>query len=251
MYREFIEHPWSIPDDIHARLDLRSGSDRGRIYRLAPAEFQPRPFVALGKATPAELVASLASPRAWYRETAQRLLVERGDKSAVPALSELAKSERAQTVVHALWTLRGLDALTIEHVSIAMKHASPHVVEQAIRLAEPYLASHQPVQDMVIAKCSAPTSRVRLQAALSLGSIDNENTLNALAYLAERDGADPWMRSALCSAAPALVPKLLQRLLKQPTADGHDSEAITDSLLQTSAAMNDPASVAGHTKTGS
>lgn len=34
MYRETIKHPWSIPDDIKAKLDLRSGNDRGRIYRL-------------------------------------------------------------------------------------------------------------------------------------------------------------------------------------------------------------------------
>jgi hypothetical protein len=49
MYRENIEHPWSIPDDIHAAVDLESGRDRGRIWRLTPAGFQavktstPRP----------------------------------------------------------------------------------------------------------------------------------------------------------------------------------------------------------------
>jgi putative membrane-bound dehydrogenase-like protein len=36
MYRETIEHPFSIPDDIKAHLDLQSGDDRGRIYRLVP-----------------------------------------------------------------------------------------------------------------------------------------------------------------------------------------------------------------------
>ena len=34
MYRETIEHPWSIPDDIQDNLDLTSGKDRGRIWRL-------------------------------------------------------------------------------------------------------------------------------------------------------------------------------------------------------------------------
>ena len=33
MYRETIEHPWSMPDDLKARLDLTSGRDRGRLYR--------------------------------------------------------------------------------------------------------------------------------------------------------------------------------------------------------------------------
>ncbi len=36
MYREVIEHPWSIPPSIKKYLDLNSGNDRGRIYRLAP-----------------------------------------------------------------------------------------------------------------------------------------------------------------------------------------------------------------------
>ncbi len=40
MYRETIEHPWSIPDDIRGLLDLRSGEDRGRIYRIAPPKFR-------------------------------------------------------------------------------------------------------------------------------------------------------------------------------------------------------------------
>jgi len=33
MYREVIEHPWSLPASIKQYLDLNSGNDRGRIYR--------------------------------------------------------------------------------------------------------------------------------------------------------------------------------------------------------------------------
>ena len=36
MYREVIEHPWSIPDDIHTAVDLLRGRDQGRLYRLVP-----------------------------------------------------------------------------------------------------------------------------------------------------------------------------------------------------------------------
>ena len=36
MYREVIEHPWSIPDEIKKHIDLNSGNDRGRIYRIVP-----------------------------------------------------------------------------------------------------------------------------------------------------------------------------------------------------------------------
>ena len=43
MYREVIEHPASLPPVIKKHLDLTSGRDRGRIYRLVPEGFkQPR-----------------------------------------------------------------------------------------------------------------------------------------------------------------------------------------------------------------
>ena len=41
MYRETIEHPWSIPESIKQHLDLNSGNDRGRIWRIAPKDFKP------------------------------------------------------------------------------------------------------------------------------------------------------------------------------------------------------------------
>ena len=36
MYRETIEHPLSIPEPIKKHLDLTSGKDRGRLYKLVP-----------------------------------------------------------------------------------------------------------------------------------------------------------------------------------------------------------------------
>ena len=45
---------------------------------------------ACANATPAQLVEALSHPNGWWRDTAQRLLVERGDKSVVPALVKLA-----------------------------------------------------------------------------------------------------------------------------------------------------------------
>ena len=119
MYRETIEHPWSIPDDIKARLDLESGRDRGRIYRLAPAEYpeghranrQPR----LGSASISELVAELENPNSWWRETAQRLIFERQDTAAVKPLRKLlANSSSELARLHSLWALEGLESLSEE-----------------------------------------------------------------------------------------------------------------------------------------
>ena len=63
--------------------------------------------------TPAQLVAHLEHPNGWWRDTAQKLLVLRQDKSVVPALQTLARSSRNPLArIHALWTLEGLDAIT-------------------------------------------------------------------------------------------------------------------------------------------
>ena len=76
-YREVIETPLSLPDDIKARVNLKSRA-RGRIWRIttAPAGTRPkRP--ALHRATTKQLVAHLADDNSWYRLTAQRLLLEK------------------------------------------------------------------------------------------------------------------------------------------------------------------------------
>ncbi len=77
MYRETIEHPWSIPEDIKSHLDLESGRDRGRIYRLTPPDFERTLTADMGKMSIDQLLLYLAHSNAWHRETAQRLLIER------------------------------------------------------------------------------------------------------------------------------------------------------------------------------
>src|SRR5205814_1049313 len=137
MYRETIEHPWSIPDDIKAQLDLSSGNDRGRLYCLAPPGFSSPKPPKLSTATTAELVAHLESPHSWYRETAQRLLFERQDKSAVDSLRKLLHgSQFSQARLHAICLLDGLNALDKMTLAQALGDSSPDVLRRAILLAE-------------------------------------------------------------------------------------------------------------------
>lgn len=112
MYREVIEHPWSIPDDIHAGLDLLSGMDKGRLWRLAPASHKPRAAPKLGACATADLVALLDHPNAWHRETAHRLIYERQDAAVLPALRQMVRTGKTpQGRIHALWSLAGLGDL--------------------------------------------------------------------------------------------------------------------------------------------
>ena len=131
MYRGIIqESNWtregSFLRPVIKREKLDENFGRGRIYRLVYEGDKPGPRPQMLQETSAELVKHLTHPNGWWRSTAQKLILLRADKSVVPDLEKMAtnnyswieklfssgKSEKsAESAVHALWTLKGLDAL--------------------------------------------------------------------------------------------------------------------------------------------
>ncbi len=214
MYRETIEHPWSIPDDIHARLDLQSGRDRGRIYRLAPPGFKvPKP-PRLGSASTAELVATLSNPNSWWRETAQRLLFERQDAAAVPALRALLQGAPGDlTRLPAVWTLDGLAALTEPDLLRALADPSPGLREHAVRLAEPRLAGSAVLRDRIVALAQDAEIRVRYQVAFVAAGMADPRARDVAIAVLRRDVGDKWVRAAALSGAPAGALELARSIL--------------------------------------
>jgi putative membrane-bound dehydrogenase-like protein len=252
MYRETIEHPWSLPDDIKAELDLRSGHDRGRIYRLVPAKyregFQPPGRPALGRAGTLALVAALENANSWWRETAHRLLYERQDAAAVPALrTMLAGSPSAVARLHALHSLAGLSSLADGDLEGALRDASPRVREHAIRLAESRLASSATLKQRVLELAADHDARVRMQAALSLGAAVDETVVTALRALLQQDVADPWLRTAvLCSLPSDAVPGLLQDWLHDPRLNESAAvQGLAEQLLTMLVSRRQPSELQG------
>jgi len=230
MYRETIEHPWSIPDDIKAMLDLGSGNDRGRIYRLAPPNFQPRPAPKLGNATTEELVALLEHPNAWHRETASRLLFERQDydNAYVPLREILEESPSPVARLSALYVLRGLPPTADRELLTGLNDPAPEVREHAVRLSEAVLWHEEfdRVRERVLALADDPAQRVRFQVAFSLGRIRDASLVDAavtaLAKIARRDAGDYWMRMAVLSSAGETADRLLAELLAEPAKSFDD-----------------------------
>src|SRR5690606_10486278 len=106
MYRLVIEHPQWIPAAWQKELgDLRAGANQGRIYRVRPKDATLRPVPRLDRAGPRELVEALESPSGTVRDLAQQQIAWRQEKSAAPALAQLAASAtRPPTRAQALWT---------------------------------------------------------------------------------------------------------------------------------------------------
>ena len=97
MYRGVVqaEGIWSayLTDYIKAH-EMQLPVGRGRIWRIVYGNGNARRPAppSLSKATPQQLVQTLSNPKGWWRDTAQRLLVERGDTGVAPALKTLAGS---------------------------------------------------------------------------------------------------------------------------------------------------------------
>lgn len=230
MYRETIEHPFSIPEPIKKHLDLTSGKDRGRLYNLIYTD-GPRRLRAvprLSQAPTASLVALLAHPDSWWRETAQRLLFERQDRSAINALSAMVKERpNALARLHALWTLNVLGALDSAAITLGLDDPEPRVREQAVRLAEPRLSREPALLTRLLAMVDDPDGMVRFQLAFSLGEAGADaRVMPALAAIASRDPSSKWIRVAVATSIPGQSVALLLALAKRPgflaSPDGQD-----------------------------
>ncbi len=95
-YRQHIETPVSIPDDLKADMDFYEGSDKGRIYRVMPANGAYRSASPkLSKTSSDSLVQLFPHPNQWYAQQAHRLLVERQDRVRDPRAETNARQRRS------------------------------------------------------------------------------------------------------------------------------------------------------------
>ena len=232
MYRGIIQHRDYVSQYLKDHIDkygLEQPTDRGRIYRVVHESMRPGPRPALSAATPAQLVQALSHPNGWWRDTAQRLLVERGNTTAVAALVAAAQTAPDwRTRLHALWTLDGLDALEAAVVTRALNDQSREVRTAAVRLSERWLAEPaHPIRAEVLEKIDDPDWNVRQQLAATLGELDRAARVNALATMIERHGDDPVVMDAAISGAAGLEPQVLARLLENPAETAERSAGVT------------------------
>ncbi|MCY3004893.1 MAG: c-type cytochrome [Planctomycetota bacterium] len=130
MARETIEHPKSIPEPIKSQVDLTSGKELGRIWRVrATGSPIRRDRVALATLSTEQLASQLDHPNGWHRETASQLLIERQAPEAIGFCRQtVASSQRELGRLYALSVLAaiptGLDKPTWLH---AIEDPSVHV----------------------------------------------------------------------------------------------------------------------------
>lgn len=233
-YHGIIQHKGFITEYLRDQIlsrKLDQPSGHGRIYRVVHDGTKRDVAPALSKATSAQLVDVLAHPNGWWRDTAQRLLVERGDRSVVNALKD--RAERAadwRTRLHALWTLDGLDAIEPSTVTRALDDPSRDVRVSALRLAERWLGEGgSPIQAAVLKKLEDPDWAVRHQLAATIGALPQGVAARdtTVVTLLERFGTDPLTVDAALSGLAGTEGVVLQRLLQATDATPQRTAAVT------------------------
>ncbi len=187
---------------------------RGRIYRIAYKNAAPSPKRSLSIKDTAGLLDALASDNMLWRMTAQRLIVERGQKDVVPQLQALVKNTAVDAVginggaMHALWTLKGLGEIdspastsytaavaALKHPAAGVRKAAAMVLPKTAAAASAMLAANV-LQD--------PDLHTRLAATLVLSEMPESAELSQALYRESQktdNYADKWLSRAFYIAA--------------------------------------------------
>lgn len=237
MYRAVIEHPQWIPKDWQARLDLRAGHDKGRIYRVLPKDQTFRRAPRLDNLGELFFVSALDTTNGTMRDMVQQYLCWRGDQTYAEPLARLARKSTLPAVrAQALWTLENLKVLTDAAIIAALQDTNAQVRAQAIRLAEPRLAGSEGLQTAVLKLVDDPDPDIALQLACTLGAWDSAASADALARLMLGHGQDPYlMAAALSSTNPRNMAPVVSRVMADPNAPA----TVVIPLLTVAAASQD------------
>ncbi len=225
-YDFIIQHNPTPAGDIAGRHPYLNGrgnaydtplrdNARGRVYRLVWKGAAPTEPVSLTKSEPAALVRALGHDNMFWRTTAQRLLVERGDMDVVSSLVARVDDRSVDAIglnsaaLHALWTLHGLGAFEEGRSAAAVAAATRALTHPAAgvrKTAALVLPRTAGSVDAVVAAgtLTDPDLNVRLHALLALSEMPASAEAGRIVYelsKATEVVEDEWLPEAVWIAA--------------------------------------------------
>ena len=217
---------------------------RGRIWRVVYEQSATVPPQSRADSAAEELVAALRGDNLFWRERAQRKLVDRGAKrpdggrDMVPALINLVDDSAVDAIglnpgaIHAIWTLNLLgalegpaaDPLAVARVQSAVLHPSAGVRMNALKALPRDAGTLATLAGANLATDPAPLVRLAVLEALSEWKPAAEAGAIVTAMLADpRTLADPILADAATSAAAVQSAGVLPSLLTVPRYDAKPS----------------------------
>ncbi|GAB3253707.1 hypothetical protein GCM10027347_13650 [Larkinella harenae] len=243
MYRGLIQHKAYVTPYLREQTikrDLVMPINRGRIWRIVPENWKAAKPASLSEASAKELIQALSNPDGWHRDMAQRLLVERNDKTVRPMLVDLArKGKKPLGRFHALWTLDGLKLNDATLLFGLLADPDPLIQTTVLRLLEPMAKNDKAVraklqQYLLSHWQTAPVEQV-LQMAFTAGSLEPKASHALLSGIVSRYGSTALIRDAALSSLQNQEFAFLQTLLQKPDWQHHEpSKEIFLEMLTTS-----------------
>lgn len=198
----------------NAHINPLRDRTHGRIYRIVYKDAPAYKPIKLSKDKPDGLIEALQNDNLFWRLTAQRLLVERGNQDVLADLYKLARNQKVDEIginggaIHALWTMHGLGALNgniqeATKVAVeALSHPSPGVRKAAMQvLPKTFQTRRAFVEADVI---NDPDPQTQLAALLAMSEMPAlANVGEALYKLSKSEeiAEDLWRSQALMIAA--------------------------------------------------
>lgn len=176
MYREVIEHPEWIPDEMEQKLNINAGKDKGRIYKIYPTTNKVHTSKISFQDEEA-CIDFLSHQNAWFRKNAQRKLIERGiSNKGLNALKKIILADKPIPKLHALWILKSLGKLDASLLLNAMQDPSAGIRENALIISENFVYDKTIIAKM-IQSMRDQDQRVAMQAALSLSTLSKDGIM--------------------------------------------------------------------------
>jgi putative heme-binding domain-containing protein len=184
----------------------------GRIYRLKVKGSKSPRLENLGALKNEELVNRLMSPNRWTRQTALRLLHDRGSstKTIMPLLKIKATSTTGPRAIDFLWALNIVGGLDDETARQLLTHSEPIVREWVIRLlGDRNEVSNETATALANTAGLEPDLHVRSQLASTARRLNPEQDLAIVSGLSEHaeDLKDPHIPLMVWWAVEAKVEK--------------------------------------------
>jgi putative membrane-bound dehydrogenase-like protein len=216
-YRQIVEHPEWMSEEVNQSGALYNGADKGRLYRITPKSGLPMDWLGrldLADRNEEELVKLLDHANGWYRRTAQRLLYQRSSEAAAPFLKALLKNARhAAAKPPALWLLRDLGQLDEPDLLTALNDPEAGVRENALKVLEtrPDLLESAPdLKVDLLALQKDPSAKVRYQLLCTSALLPALEAEEAQRNILQQDIEDRWVSIVAIAAASGEEAGLLE-----------------------------------------
>jgi len=199
MYHGIIQHKTYVTSYLRKQILSRKldgpGNGHGRIYRIRHKDKARGATPRLEDLSAKELVKYLNHPNGWWRDTAQRLIVERGDASLADPLEEILKRGTPVAKLHALWSLEGLGILEAYHIPVLLNSGHDKLAASALMAALSLNADDKNtlLKDSASFKAGKESS---LYQARLLAETGGSKALEALVAALLANGNNPHVKAA-------------------------------------------------------